>query len=146
MQLSEEQFQSLIECMRPLGNRRPGEKRLHVRVGADLQVTIVPLDRSGPPVALQVDVRDVSRRGVSIRHSRPIKAGRQFILCLSVEDGQKTCTVICAVRRVRPLPTGKFEMGCEFTSEIQPPVPTDQIIEGLKKVQVKLLAADLDEV
>jgi hypothetical protein len=37
-------------------------------------------------------------------------------------------------------------MGCEFTSEIQPPVPTDQIIEGLKKVQVKLLAADLDEV
>src|SRR5262245_38224476 len=136
MQLSTEDFRSLVESVRTMGGRRSGDKRQHARSGADAKVTIVPLTNGAPRMAMQVAVRDVSRRGIGIRISKPMELGQEFILCLSLEGGEHTRTVICVVRRVKPLSTGKFEMGCEFTSEIQQPVPSDQILRGLKKFQM----------
>jgi hypothetical protein len=145
MQLSTEDFRSLVDSVRTLGGRI-GDKRRHVRQGADGNVTIIPLNTGRDPIAMQVGVRDVSRRGIGIRYPKPIPVGQEFILCLTQDHGDYTRTVVCVVRRVKPLSTGKFEMGCEFASEVQPPVASDKVLKGLKKFQKKLFEADLEAV
>jgi hypothetical protein len=143
MQLSTEDFRSLVDSVRSLGGR-VGDKRRHARQGADANVTILPLNAGGTPMAMQVGVRDVSRHGIGIRYPKSIPVGQEFILCLSQEGGEYTRTVVCVVRRIKPLSSGKFEMGCEFASEVQPPMPSDKVLKGLKKFQMKMFAADLE--
>jgi hypothetical protein len=145
MQLSAEEFHSMLLAAGPLGARRSGEKRLHIRVGADAQVTILPLNAS-PLFPLQVHVHDISRRGIQIRHTQAMELGDQFILCLAMDGGRKTQTVVCVVRRVVARPKGQFEMGCEFDGDIQPAVPCDRVLKGLKKFQVELFELDMQAV
>lgn len=145
MQLSAEEFHSLLLSVGPLGARRTGEKRLFIRVNADSMVTIIPLG-PGQPSPQQVHVIDISRRGVCIQRDQVMDPGCQFILCLSLDGGKKTQTVLTVVHRAQELPRGGHEMGCEFIGSIQSAVPSDHVLKGLKKFQTALFTADLEMV
>jgi hypothetical protein len=136
MELSLEDYEALVLSMRPWGTRRPSEKRLHLRVSADAQVTIIPLITGKKPVPMTVHVADVSRHGVGIRHSQPLSIGQNFILCLSLEQGTKTRAIICVVKQVKKVKPRSHHMGCEFIDHAAAEVPSDQVLPGLKRYQV----------
>jgi hypothetical protein len=148
MQLSADDYRSMVESLRPFGMRRRSDKRLHLRIGADADVTIIPLFASGAlpdglPQPVSVHVVEVSRNGLAIQHICPFDVGQQFILCLSLPDCRMTRSVMCVVRRVGSINgSGRFHMGCELIGHIQPEVPTDEILPGLQRFQIEQFALD----
>jgi PilZ domain len=145
MQLSLEDYQSLLQSIRPLGARRPSDKRKHFRIDTDARVTIVPLELGQRPRPFSIAVTDVSRMGVRLARDVPLKIGQQFILCLTMDDPARTRPVVCIVRRVDPHPRLGFVMGCEFTDSGRTPVRTDAIVDGLENFQAELFEADAVE-
>src|SRR5262245_50440182 len=97
MQLSLEEYQSLLESLRPLGMRRPSEKPKHLRIGTTSRVTMVPLDAGEALRPFSVALSDVSRKGLCLVRDVPFKVGQQFILCLTRYDSARTRPVVCVV-------------------------------------------------
>jgi hypothetical protein len=145
MQLSLEDYQSLLQSIRPMGARRQSDKRKHLRIGTDARVTIVPLEIGERPRPFSIQITDVSRMGVQLARDVPLKVGQQFILCLTMEDPARTRPVLSIVRRVDPHPRLKFVMGCEFTDGSRAPIRTNAIVEGLEDFQAELFEADAVE-
>jgi hypothetical protein len=148
MQLSADDYRSMVESLRPSDRRQMSDKRLHLRIGADADVTIVPLIASGGspnglPQPISVHVVEVSRNGLAIQHVCPFDVGQQFILCLSRPDCRMTCSVMCVVRRVGTINgSGRFRIGCELIGHVHPEVPTDEILPGLQRFQTERFALD----
>jgi hypothetical protein len=147
MQLSAEEYESLIQSIKPYQKSCAGERRQHARVGTGgSQVTIIPLSGNATPKPISVGVCDISQEGVGIVHNETMEVGRQFLLCLSYgSDVGTTRMIVCIVRRVEQTPEGEFRIGCEFSGMMHPEVATDEIAPGLKRRQAKLFAQDASD-
>jgi hypothetical protein len=145
MQLSLEDYQSLLLSLRPLGTRQHSDKRKHLRFDTEAKVTIVLMEPGKKPQPCSVTVTDVSRMGIRLARKAPMPIGQQFILCLTANNVSHTRPVVCIVRRTAPHPRVGFQMGCEFTDPGRLNVPTDQILQGLEEYQQRLFDADAVE-
>jgi hypothetical protein len=144
MQLSLEEFESLLRSVAPPGARRPSDKRKHTRIEVEARVTIVPLETSDPrPVCMAVT--DVSRMGVALAHETAFPIGQQLIVCLTTSDPSRTSPIVSIVRRVNPHQRLGFEMGCEFLCTDRKPVATESILKGLEDFQFEQMSADAAE-
>ncbi|MGH7179949.1 MAG: PilZ domain-containing protein [Tepidisphaeraceae bacterium] len=121
MNLSAETFQSIIESIRSDQSEEfDAEKRTQPRVGLRGRVTIIPCfpGRSGKPVIAMV--RDISVSGLCILHDQPIKAGQQFIVCLTDAQARTTRAILCTSVRWQPLDERLFAIGATYTRELSP--------------------------
>jgi hypothetical protein len=138
MQLSVEDYKSLVDWVQPEHKRADNERRCNPRVNIRASVTVILLsDEESRPI--QVIVVDVSRTGLGFRTKIHHKIGDQFLLCMTRSSGNKTRAIICEVKRVSPLPNGEFQVGCSYIENMHVELPPDEIFDGLSSFEKQFI-------
>jgi hypothetical protein len=121
MRLSAEIFQQIVDALRS-DRKSDRDKRLEPRVGMAGEATLVSRREDGRPVSARVRVRDVSRSGIGIIHSRRFAQGQPLIIQLQSTTGDPIW-LVCVAAYSRRFETDRYSVGVR----IQQVVHADEV-------------------
>lgn len=136
MILSAEMFEQIAEALKSDG--RPGrDKRLEPRVGMTGEVMLLNVNNRRRRGVISVRVRDISRSGVGLYHTKPFVKGQRFIIQLSTANGDPIW-MICITAYCRKLEEDRFSIGARIQQ-----VMTSAEVEALTK-KLNCIGGDLN--
>src|SRR5205085_2432739 len=107
--------QSLLKCLNALADRRI-EARLPLRA----EVTVRYRASGGRPTEHPGEVFNISRKGIGLVTTTPIKVGGEIRMILNLpQEGEPPLAILlkAIVKRCDRLSDGKYELGAEFVQE-----------------------------
>jgi hypothetical protein len=113
VQLAHEHLAEIVTCLRrDSRDRMNHERRVLPRFRVWAPVEIVPLagDRT-----VTVWLRDLSRGGMGVMHTRAMALGEQFLIRLPLIDGDPM-PLLCEVVYCRGATGDMFSIGCRFVA------------------------------
>ena len=113
MELTARQFADMVNHLKG-PSRFGGEQRRAPRVERQSRIAIVPVADGQPRTPVDVDVKNMSSRGLGFVHTRKLKPGSQFLVNLSPQ-GSAPVEMLCTVVHCDPAGKGVYAIGAEFT-------------------------------
>jgi hypothetical protein len=113
MELTARQFADMVNHLKG-PSRFGGEQRRAPRVERQARIAIVPVVEGQPRTPVDVDVKNISSRGLGFVHTRKLKPGSQFLVNLSPQ-GAEPVEMLCTVVHCDPAGKGVYAIGAEFT-------------------------------
>src|ERR1700722_10669894 len=119
MILSAEMFEQIADALKSDG--RPGkDKRLEPRVGMTGEVMLLNVSDRRRRGVISVRVRDISRSGVGLYHSKPFTKAQRFIIQLSTIKNEPIW-MICVTAYCRKLEDDRFSIGARIQQVLTAP-------------------------
>jgi hypothetical protein len=118
MQVSADMFKEMIERM-SRGDAEPNDRRATPRVGIRAKVAIIT-EFASLEKPVDVEVKDLSMRGVGFEHSLPLRKGGSLVLLLPSQDGT-ALSILCTVRQCRHVGVNQYSIGAEFRQVLGAP-------------------------
>jgi hypothetical protein len=115
MELTARQFAEMVNHLK--GPSRFGgtsDQRRAPRTERQARIAIVPIADGQPRTPVNVDVKNVSSRGLGFVHDRKLKAGSQFLVNLAPQ-GSDAVEMLCTVVHCDAARKGVYAVGAEFT-------------------------------
>lgn len=117
MKFSTKRFAEIISGLSPTAEESPirgHDKRRATRVGLRTRLKIVLVGRAGTQTPTDIELRDLSARGLRFVYEKPLNRGEQFVLALPCSKGGAV-PVLCTVAHCEQLWSGGVSIGAEFT-------------------------------
>jgi len=113
MELTAEMFEHTIRLFKGDGAVVKNQRRAHPRVGIRCRISIIPVD--GGVVGQPIDVwtRDISRGGIGVLSSQPMKVGGRFVVRFP-RPGDKPFALVCTVKCCSQISQGVYAIGAIF--------------------------------
>jgi hypothetical protein len=124
MHLAHEHLAEIVTCLRrDFRDRMNHERRVlpRFRVWAPVDIALLPAaadGAGGTPATVTVWMRDLSRGGMGLMHTRALGAGTPFVIRLPLIDGNPM-PLLCEVVYCRGATGDLFSMGCKFVGNYQ---------------------------
>ena len=112
--LAHEHLAEIVTCLRrDSRDRMNHERRVLPRFRVWAPVEVVPLPEAGKTVT--VWLRDLSRGGMGVMHTRAMALGEQFLIRLPLIDGDPM-PLLCEVVYCQGATGDMFSIGCRFVA------------------------------
>jgi hypothetical protein len=150
MGLTAEQFAELVDSLSLSAEPSSREKRRAPRIGhhGAMQITLcanrpapagrVPAADEAPPHApdrTQVQVVNLSSRGICITYNQPLPNGRQFVVHILGQD-QRQIHILCTVVHCRQIGS-RHKIGAEFTCVVSPQAAAQAVYEESQSLRIQ---------
>jgi hypothetical protein len=112
MELSAELFHQICEALRS-DSSRERDKRTAPRVGLRAMVTILPPLGVRAP-AERMRCRNLSASGVGLMHSKEMRSGTEFVVCLPAAGLARPVHIACVVVHCRKMSPELFSIGARI--------------------------------
>lgn len=112
MTLSAELFRQIVEALKS-DDARDRDKRTAPRVGLRAQVTVMP----APGVRAKserVRCRNLSANGIGLVHTREIRSGTEFVVCLAATGLAAPVHISCIVVHCNKQGSDSFSIGARI--------------------------------
>jgi hypothetical protein len=125
MELTAQQFAEMVNHLKgPSRFGGPQDQRRAPRVERQARLTITPVDGVQPPTPVDVEIKNISSRGLGFVHTRKLKLHSQFLVKLPRQGGDPV-EILCTVVHCNPAGQKCYAVGAEFTCLSPTPGQTD---------------------
>ena len=124
MNFSNKRFAEVFASLLPTGvaSKLGGsERRRAQRIEVRHRTQLLLIGSSARP-SIQVELRDLSVRGMKFVFAKPLPAGQQFIIAVPQLSGDSQL-LLCTVVHSRKTEDGEIAIGAEFTCALPTPKP-----------------------
>jgi hypothetical protein len=137
----------LLQRLTATPSQKPGEKRRANRVPLRGTLVGTPVIAGVPAMAMKVQLRDYSPRGVSVACPRELKAGDQLVLDFGTLGGKPAAKgatrILFRIVHVRPLEPQGCVAGCEIICTMAANQSTDPAVLAEQKRKAAALSKSI---